>query len=916
MENKSLKKMNWPLLIFTLSAIALFLTVTTLSYLKVIRTNLSNDISYKLKTNQNEIVASINNTLPIYYETLNDRFNSLNKNEINQNVLKESYDSLNNTFLGIGYYEKSIYENDKELNLNKKSYYYDGKVNDININFKQNYSFDKIESNKISFINLDSFFIDYLNDIKKYVAIFYYPYSYDKEVNHLDGSKSTYTYNCYFYGLYDVTSSIESYFNSFYNAPDYSFAIMSESGLFFQTSLEYDNLKSYLNDDANDYIDLLINDTGNDTIIKSFTNDNKTTFLVSKKILTNYNELNLYFLSVVDDVYLEDFYHNINNITNVYAIFLSVSIMLGILISILLFYKITNIFTLSRYKLKYANNYVIICKNNGKILFMNPLFKKEIENSITYNNINQFDVLLNDNTITVLNNLKLLKPFIAEFLFTDNKRKYIHFIVLKNRGTYLLLGDLEFSEQFFNNKIEQLAYVDKLTSLSNTNVLINVLSKHTTLKSENDNKSIIYFDIIKFKKYNVLFGDEFGNQIICKLANLIKEFKNDDEQLFALGGDKFALLINEYIDYENLKEGRCKNLYDFLTKPFAISLNEIKLDVAIGIFNIDYNMYPTLTPQLIIKNATIAANKAKNYEGRKICIYDNGIYQIIKRDEIIAQDIENGIKNNEFVVNFQPQFDLKNNVVTGFESLLRWNNEKYKNDSPYEYIRIAEKKGLIVAISKQILKQSFIAAKELMDKGYISSHISVNISIAQLMQSGFVNEFLAYYKEYNLPYSFISIEITETMLITSFDDVKDKLEQIRSYGIKVYVDDFGMGYSSLLYLNDLPIDYIKIDKEFIKHLQHNKNSRIIVSKLIAMATELDLQVVAEGVETQYQVNFLIKNKCQFIQGWIISKAKDFSYLEDMMNINKKLNHTVTDEKEDNNDKLDINMFNKKTNQEV
>ena len=106
MENKSLKKMNWPLLIFTLSAIALFLTVTTLSYLKVIRTNLSNDISYKLKTNQNEIVASINNTLPIYYETLNDRFNSLNKNEINQNVLKESYDSLNNTFLGIGYYEK------------------------------------------------------------------------------------------------------------------------------------------------------------------------------------------------------------------------------------------------------------------------------------------------------------------------------------------------------------------------------------------------------------------------------------------------------------------------------------------------------------------------------------------------------------------------------------------------------------------------------------------------------------------------------------------------------------------------------------------------------------------------------------------------------------------------------------------
>ena len=164
-------------------------------------------------------------------------------------------------------------------------------------------------------------------------------------------------------------------------------------------------------------------------------------------------------------------------------------------------------------------------------------------------------------------------------------------------------------------------------------------------------------------------------------------------------------------------------------------------------------------------------------------------------------------------------------------------------------------------------------------------------------------------------YSFISIEITETMLITSFDDVKDKLEQIRKYGIKIYIDDFGMGYSSLLYLNDLPVDYIKIDKEFIKHLQHNRNSRIIVSKLIAMAKELDLQVVAEGVETQYQVNFLRKNKCQFIQGWIISKAKDVSFLDDMMNISKNF-CSSNDEKEDNNAKFDINVFNQKTNQEV
>ena len=278
MENKSLKKMNWPLLIFILSAIALFLTVTTLSYLKVIKTSLANDISTKLKNNQNEIVSTIDNTLPIYYETLNDTFNGLNKNEINHKALKESYDSLNNTFLGVGFYEKSIYENDTELNLNKKSYYYDGKVNDVSINFNQNYSFDKIENNKISFINLDSFFINYLNDTNKYVAIFYYPYSYDKEVTYLDGSKSIYTYNCYFYGIYDMTLYIESSFKNFYNATCFSFAIMNDSGLFFQTSLAYDNLKSYLDNKANNYIDLLLNNSANDGIIDTILKENTTNF--------------------------------------------------------------------------------------------------------------------------------------------------------------------------------------------------------------------------------------------------------------------------------------------------------------------------------------------------------------------------------------------------------------------------------------------------------------------------------------------------------------------------------------------------------------------------------------------------------------------------------------------------------------
>ena len=182
------------------------------------------------------------------------------------------------------------------------------------------------------------------------------------------------------------------------------------------------------------------------------------------------------------------------------------------------------------------------------------------------------------------------------------------------------------------------------------------------------------------------------------------------------------------------------------------------------------------------------------------------------------------------------------------------------------------------------LTESFKLIKELNDPFL---HISVNVSPAQFLQTGFISKLVGLYTEYDVPYSSICIEITETFLIQSMNEVIEKLKYLRSFGIKVYLDDFGTGYSSLLYLAELPVDVIKIDKAFITPLKTSKSSRTIVSELIQIATELNMEVVAEGVEDDYQVNFLEKKKCNNIQGYYFSKPVPKEQVKDTLNIKRK-----------------------------
>lgn len=227
---------------------------------------------------------------------------------------------------------------------------------------------------------------------------------------------------------------------------------------------------------------------------------------------------------------------------------------------------------------------------------------------------------------------------------------------------------------------------------------------------------------------------------------------------------------------------------------------------------------------------------------------------------------------------FQPQYDVLENRIAGFESLIRWNNPKYINISPQEYIELAEKNGLIIEIGNFIVKDVFKNAKLFEQYGIA---ISINVSPAQLFQAGFVGFLLEEFEKNKLKPGSIAVEITETFLMENFSVVIEKLNILRNHGFRIHLDDFGTGYSSLQYLKELPIDTIKTDKEFIKNLENDKTSQLIIKGIIGMAKSINLSVISEGVETKGQAEILKRAGTNYFQGWLISKAVPLDKALDM-----------------------------------
>jgi len=359
-----------------------------------------------------------------------------------------------------------------------------------------------------------------------------------------------------------------------------------------------------------------------------------------------------------------------------------------------------------------------------------------------------------------------------------------------------------------------------------------------------------------------------------------------EDTVSRIGGDEFLILLNALPeDYEEAKEVTMEiaaDLIEAIKGDYIIEEHEINISASIGahIFSGDEEE----TPSDIIKHADIAMYQAKRTGRNHSELYHEDFETFQLEILTMEKEIRRALEENEFEVYYQPKVSLKSNDIVQVEALIRWNHPDRGLVMPDEFIPFAEANGLIIRIGEWVLEQCIRQIKSWQNSGVASSieNVAVNISSIQFNQPDFVDYIKAAVMVHNIEPSMIELELTENVMLDNSTGSIDKIKALEAFGVRIALDDFGTGYSSLSYLKHLPVSIIKIDRSFISDLKNNQNSQMIVKTIIAIAKSLGLTVVAEGVETQVELDMLQELDCDYYQGYFCEKALPAPKLEEFL----------------------------------
>jgi EAL domain-containing protein (putative c-di-GMP-specific phosphodiesterase class I)/GGDEF domain-containing protein len=517
----------------------------------------------------------------------------------------------------------------------------------------------------------------------------------------------------------------------------------------------------------------------------------------------------------------------------------------------------------------YAKPYIVKVTGSGKIKSYNMSFRKLLGDYDIYEHVRDFKIKNDFDMETIDDVIKRQRAFTALFELGLGKIVYIRFIPVRTSGGYLLIGDDISNIEGSFDEYRNMALYNKVTHLPNYNSLKMDLNDFFSNKNEVRQKnSLLALDIVSFSSINILLGDKSGERFIVIISELLDEsLEGYPATLYNIESDKFVVFFRN-IENLNWVDRWINKASTIFEKPITIDKNFINVDLKFGVFHIESDRYEILGSDVSYDNMMLALNHAKSSSSHNYFIYDVQLSLIASRDQRMEIDLANGIKNQEFYMALQPQFDNSSERIIGFEALIRWKNPKYASESPLKFIQMAEKNNMIIDIGRIALHETCSIAKEF-EKYNV--HISLNISPVQILQAGFVNEIISVFEQYELKKHSICLEITETFLIGSFDLVINKLKLLQKYGFDIHLDDFGTGYSSLQYLKELPINTIKIDREFIIDIENDQHSKAIVQMISNLAKTVGLEVVAEGIENAKQNQLVYKSGCNIIQGYYISR---------------------------------------------
>lgn len=424
--------------------------------------------------------------------------------------------------------------------------------------------------------------------------------------------------------------------------------------------------------------------------------------------------------------------------------------------------------------------------------------------------------------------------------------------------------------------LEHQAYHDTLTNLPNRTLLVDRLDQAISQASRNDSLvAILFFDLDNFKIINDSFGHVVGDKVLVKVAQLLKEKFRGMDTIARIGGDEFVMILHPFQNVDQVTSTTA-SICELLQAPLDIDGHELYATASIGV-----SVYPNdgNGPEQLIKNADAAMYHAKEAGRNSFQFYAQEMTdKAIKRIQT-GSALRKAIVNEEFVTHYQPQYDVAQKKLIGFEALVRWQHPERGLLSPYDFIDIAEEIGLIVAIDRFVMRSSIQLFKRWRDQGKEVGVLSLNLSRRQLDQDDFFNEVSKCINENGFRPEWLSFEVTESSIMKNPHKAIQHLEALSKMGISIAIDDFGTGYSSLEYLKRLPVDKLKIDRSFVRYVLTDEGDALIIQAVIALSNSLKLSVIAEGVEDAAQMDFLLNNGCTEVQGYLYGKPMDIETIE-------------------------------------
>jgi len=408
-----------------------------------------------------------------------------------------------------------------------------------------------------------------------------------------------------------------------------------------------------------------------------------------------------------------------------------------------------------------------------------------------------------------------------------------------------------------------------LTNLPNRTLFFDLLGQRISRAEDRQQQlGVLFMDLDRFKYVNDNLGHHIGDRLLQAVAQRVRQTVRDDDTVARLGGDEFTVVLDQ-LDSPAAAASAAQNIVRALSAPFPIDGNDIFVTASVGIAMYPHDGRDVAT---LVKHADSAMYRAKRTNSG-FQFYEASMEQSISQHVRLESDLRHAmLQGHQLEVYYQPQARLDDGSILGMEALLRWHHPLRGLIPPDQFVPLAEETGRIIPIGEWVLRTACSQLQSWRSEGMPELRVAVNLSVRQLLQKDFCNTVARILAKTGLPAALLELEITESTLMENAQDTLATLHSLHALGVRLSIDDFGTGYSSLSYLKRFPVDILKIDRSFVLDVPQDGDDMAIVSAIIALAHSLRLEVVAEGVETEAQLDFLRTRDCDLLQGYFLSPA--------------------------------------------